>query len=387
MKRIAVTPRPDWQAEMEKIGFDYHSIDGNYWQEDACYVLDEAQVDELERVTEELHQMYLQAAAHVVKTGDYARLAIGDVAAGLIESSFRAQSPSLYGRFDLCYDGKSAPKLYEYNADTPTSLFEASVAQWYWLQAQGGALAGADQFNSIHERLLVEFRALAQGFGADDKLHFAAVTASTEDTITTQYLQDVAIQAGLTTRFLDVGAIGYHAPNQRFVDEQGEMIKHLFKLYPWEWLVTESFGQYIAGSGTQFIEPAYKLLLSNKAILAVLWELFPNHPNLLPAYLEPEKLAQFGADYVQKPFYSREGASITLHAQGQTEQTGGDYGKEGFVYQKAQALPVFTNNQGQVMHTLIGSWIVGHGSAGIGVREDFTAITKDTSLFVPHVLL
>ena len=157
MKRIDVAPRPNWQDEMLRIGFDYHSVDGNYWQEDACYVFSEAQIDEIERVTEELHKMYFAATRHVVQTGDYARLGVNDVAAALIESSFKSQEPTLYGRFDLCYDGTNTPKMYEYNADTPTSLFEGSVAQWYWLQAQSGELGDADQFNSIHERLMVEF--------------------------------------------------------------------------------------------------------------------------------------------------------------------------------------------------------------------------------------
>ena len=49
------------------------------------------------------------------------------------------------------YDGKAPPRLLEYNADTPTALLEASVAQWFWLQ---DCFPTADQFNSIHERLI-----------------------------------------------------------------------------------------------------------------------------------------------------------------------------------------------------------------------------------------
>ncbi|MFC0820126.1 glutathionylspermidine synthase family protein [Moraxella marmotae] len=383
MRRIAVTPRPNWQDEMARIGFDYHSIDGNYWQEDACYVFDERQIDIIEDATNELHQMYLQAVAHVIKTGDYAPLGIGDTAAGLIESSFRSQAVSLYGRFDLCFDGVNPPKLYEYNADTPTSLFEASVAQWYWLQAQHGSLAGADQFNSIHERLLVEFSALKNTIN-QDTLYLTAVSDSVEDFITTRYLQDVAVQAGLRTDYIDIGTIGHRASDGKFTDTQDNVIHHLFKLYPWEWLMNEAFGQYIAAAGTRFIEPAYKLLMSNKALLAVLWQLFPNHPNLLPASLNA---ADITGDVVKKPFFSREGANISLNCDGQNLATDGDYGSEGHIYQAFAPLPKFTNNQGQTVYTVLGSWIVGHGAAGLGIREDNTLITKDTSLFVPHALL
>ncbi|MPX18464.1 glutathionylspermidine synthase [Moraxella catarrhalis] len=383
MKRITVAPRPDWQSEMARIGFNYHSIDGNYWQEDACYVFTESQIDLLEDATNALHHMYVQAVAHVVKTGDYARLGIDDIAAKQIEDSFGRQAPSLYGRFDLCFDGINPPKLYEYNADTPTALFEASVAQWYWLQAQGGILRGADQFNNIHERLLVEFESLKPML-AHDTLYLTAVSDSIEDLTTTQYLQDVAIQAGLQTDYIDIGNIGYRMSDSQFTDLNDNIIRHLFKLYPWEWLLAEEFGQYIASSNIHLIEPAYKLLMSNKALLTILWEMFPNHPNLLAASLNPNDIS---TNVVKKPFFSREGANISLTHANQTLSTHGQYGQEGYVYQESKPLPKFSNNQGQDVFAVIGSWIVGHSAAGIGIREDSTLITKDTSLFVPHAFI
>ena len=383
MKRITVAPRPDWQSEMARIGFNYHSIDGNYWQEDACYVFTESQIDLLEDATNALHHMYVQAVAHVVKTGDYARLGIDDIAAKQIEDSFGRQAPSLYGRFDLCFDGINPPKLYEYNADTPTALFEASVAQWYWLQAQGGILRGADQFNNIHERLLVEFESLKPML-AHDTLYLTAVSDSIEDLTTTQYLQDVAIQAGLQTDYIDIGNIGYRMSDGQFTDLNDNIIHHLFKLYPWEWLLAEEFGQHIASSNIHLIEPAYKLLMSNKALLTVLWEMFPNHPNLLAASLNPNDIS---TNVVKKPFFSREGANISLTHANQTLSTHGQYGQEGYVYQESKPLPKFSNNQGQDVFAVIGSWIIGHSAAGIGIREDSTLITKDTSLFVPHAFI
>lgn len=383
MKRITVAPRPDWQSEMARIGFNYHSIDGNYWQENACYVFTESQIDLLEDVTNALHHMYVQAVAHVVKTGDYARLGIDDITAKQIEDSFGRQAPSLYGRFDLCFDGINPPKLYEYNADTPTALFEASVAQWYWLQAQGGILRGADQFNNIHERLLVEFESLKPML-AHDTLYLTAVSDSIEDLTTTQYLQDVAIQAGLQTDYIDIGNIGYRMSDGQFTDLNDNIIRHLFKLYPWEWLLAEEFGQHIASSNIHLIEPAYKLLMSNKALLAVLWEMFPNHPNLLAASLNPNDIS---TNVVKKPFFSREGANISLTHANQTLSTHGQYGQEGYIYQESKPLPKFSNNQGQDVFAVIGSWIVGHSAAGIGIREDSTLITKDTSLFVPHAFI
>lgn len=380
MRRVAITPRPNWQEQMENIGFKYHSIDGNYWQENAYYLFNEQQIDTLEAATKELHQMYLQAAAEIIKKGDYGRIGIDDFAAKIIEQSFDGQKASLYGRFDLCYDASGVPKLYEYNADTPTSLFEASVVQWYWLQGQYKELGNADQFNSIHEQLLLQFQSIKH-HNSCQAMHFTAVSDSLEDYITTQYLQDVATQAGLQTYYLDIADIGYRSADMNFVDTDGQVIDQIFKLYPWEWLLSEEFGGHILDSQINFIEPAYKMLLSNKAMLAILWEMFPNHPNLLPASLQADSIA----NAVKKPFFSREGANITLKQGDLHLCTGGDYGKEGFVYQAYQPLPKFTNNQGQSVYAVIGSWIIGHSAAGIGIREDYSLITKDTSLFVPHV--
>jgi glutathionylspermidine synthase len=133
-------------------------------------------------------------------------------------------------------------------------------------------------------------------------------------------------------------------------------------------------------ANTCFIEPIWKMLLSNKAILPVLWEMYPDHPNLLPAFFTPQK---FASDYVKKPLLSREGANINIHAATGEVATTGDYGAEGFVYQAYHPLPNFSTN-GEANYMVVGSWIIGDEAAGIGIREDESPITKNTSRFVPH---
>ncbi len=379
MKRCAITPRQDWQASLERLGFSYHSIDGNYWQETAYYAFDDAQIDVLETATQELHAMYLQAIAKIVQVGDYEHLGVTEHQAALIEQSFLAKDPCLYGRFDLSYDGVGAPKLLEYNADTPTALFEASVAQWYWLKERPDLNWRADQFNSIHEQLVLAWQSLSQTHHWQ-KVYFCAVTDSIEDLVTCRYLQDTAIQAGIKTSLLDMTDIGYDGVD--FVDLVGAPMQTVFKLYPWEWLTEEPFGVHLDTTRTQWLEPAWKLLLSNKAMLCVLWQMFEGHPNLLPCYFDETKL---GAYYVKKPFFSREGANISLKNGQSVEYSTGDYGQEGYVYQAVKPLPKFVNTQGQAVYAVIGSWVIEHTPAGIGIREDSSLITKDSSLFVPHV--
>lgn len=380
MRRITTQPNQIWHHDLARMGFEHVSIDPFYWQhhwqDDAYYVFDDGEINTLTKATKELHQMYFSAARHIIKTGDYARLGIDDESAVLIEQSFQPDTPTLYGRFDLCYDGTNTPKLYEYNADTPTLILESGVAQRHWLQTHEN-LGHAKQCNSIYERLMVEFRALK-----GRTLYLTAMSDESEDVMATRHLQDIARQSGLDARFIDISDIGFHETQQAFVDLYDEPIELLFKLYPWEWLLQEEFGQHIANGRTTFIEPAYKLLFSNKAMLAVLWELFPDHPNLLPTYLEA---SQFSGEFIKKPYFSRQGANISLHTHDFSLQTGGNYGTEGFVYQQAQLPPTFTDQHGNIKHAVISSWIIGHGAAGIGIRESHSAITGDDSIFVPHI--
>ena len=123
-----------------------------------------------------------------------------------------------------------------------------------------------------------------------------------------------------------VEEVGWLAKQSCFVDLEGVPIRRWFKLYPWEWLVREPFGKHLLSGGMQVIEPWWKLLLSNKGLLAVLWELFPNHPYLLPAYFDPKPLRN---GYVRKPLLGREGANVEIVTPQQTLRTSGNYGTGG----------------------------------------------------------
>jgi glutathionylspermidine synthase len=378
MRRELLKPRDGWQQQMESLGFRYHSIDGVYWDESRCYRFGSDQIDRLESASAELHQRALDAARHVIEKERYPEFGIAPELVPLIERTFAAFEQgggagfSLFGRMDLSYNGTDAPKLLEYNADTPTACLEASVAQWHWLQA---VHPDADQFNSIHEKLIdawTRLKSLTQG----RRLHFTAVGEddSPEDWGNLEYLRDTAIQAGWDTVALPIDQIGHAGID--FVDQDNQPIECLFKLYPWEWMAHEQFGVHLPTSHVQFIEPAWKMLLSNKALLVVLWELFADHPNLLPAYYDAARL---GTRYARKPKLAREGANVTLVDGSRVEQSDGPYDADDCVFQALAPLPQFGQD-----YVSIGSWLIDGQPAGIGLREDQSAITRNTSRFVPH---
>src|SRR3569833_1891834 len=377
MDRIATERRDNWEETIKARGLKWHTGSTPYWSEDNNNRFTTDEIDSIERATNELHARCLEAVQQVIDEKRYAELQIPEHAVPLIEKSWKDEPPSIYGRFDLAYDGVSPPVMLEYNADTPTSLREASVIQWDWLEAK---FKGADQFNSIHERLVAQWREmtpyLRRAGALGPLVHFASMD-DIEDGMTTAYLAETAVQAGVRAQLLGIGDIGWDPDAREFVGTNNERIDTLFKLYPWEWLIHEAFGEFIPKAKTMFVEPAWKMVLSNKGILAVLWDLFPGHPNLRPAYLD-EPNGMF--EYVKKPLLSREGANVTVHTMKEHLESSGEYGAEGYVFQELVNIP-----QSDGMRPVIGSWVVGQEAAGMGIRESDGWVTGNTSRFVPHL--
>lgn len=385
MQRISCDQRPDWRAQADKAGFDFHTVGGEcYWDERAYYSFTLAEIEnDFEAPTAELDAMCREVVACAI-TDERAmrRLAIPPQYWNWIARSWKQSQPSLYGRFDLSFDGTGAAKLLEYNADTPTTLFETGVFQWSWLEQaieRNFLPAGADQFNSLHDRLIMGLKDIGKG----RRLHLTAMMGSQEDAGNIAYLAECAHQAGLPTKILSIEQIG-KAKAGGFVDNDARAIELLFKLYPWEWMMRETFGASLTGSTTQFIEPPWKVILSNKGILPLLWQMFPNHPNLLPAYFDDDpQAAALGASYVRKPLYSREGANVERVVDGRPlDKREGPYGAEGYVRQALTRLPEFDGS-----YAVIGSWMVAGAACGLSIREDTSPITRDTSRFVPHAIV
>lgn len=368
MKRIETTARPDFGKRLESQGLSFHSWD-NYWNEKAYYEFTLAQVEEIETATNDLHQMCLRAIDVIIETGRLTQLGIPEAFHDAIADSWRRRDFSIYGRFDLAYDGINPPKMLEYNADTPTSLLESAVCQWYWLEDKFPDL---DQFNSVHERLVERWKALP----GTEPVYVACVADNEEDWVCATYLMDTIKQAGREPKFITVEDIGWNEGMGYFVDLDDQPIHYLFKLYPWEFMMREDFGVKVLSTKTQFVEPLWKAVLSCKGLLPILWELFPDHPNLLPATFEEGVLTS----YAKKPLYSREGANIVLVKDGDIiAKDEGPYGSEGHIYQQLVDMPTFDGK-----YPVIGSWVVNGESAGMCIREDVKAITTNMSNFIPH---
>jgi glutathionylspermidine synthase len=405
MRRHTIAPRDHWQKSVERVGLTYHTLDDGspYWDESAYWEFSAAEIDRLEAATAEIQRLALAAGDAILdaKSDWLSRMHIPAVAVERIRETWVSEPPALYGRLDLAYDGRSI-KLLEYNADTPTCLVEAAVAQWYWLEER---FPQADQFNSLHEKLVAKWKDLVPYVA--EPVYFAH-DGGEEDAMTIAYLRDTAQQAGIKSTAIAMRDVGWEeakkhllgaATPSRFVDLAGHPMQSVFKLYPWEWLLNDAFGEHaiatmdsteqkpIAGK-VQWIEPIWKMLWSNKALLAVLWELNPNHELLLPAYLDGPRSMQ---NYVRKPLVGREGAGVTVFRNWAESEYATDKGAgvnaldakaaDGhFVYQQMAPMA-----EADGKTAVFGSWLIDGEPAGMGIRESDGLVTNNFSRFVPHL--
>jgi glutathionylspermidine synthase len=375
MQRRSATPRSNWERQVESVGLTFHTLpDGRpYWNESAYYEFTSQEINSLEAATQELDRMCVQAVEHIIAENRFTELQVPPQYIDFIKQSWEHDEITIYGRFDFLFDGSGPPKLLEFNADTPTALIEAAVIQWQWLEQLH---PNDNQFNSIHERLIEAWQRYRQEAGVQGPVHFCCMQGQDEDELTLGYMIDVAQQAGISAAPIPVEQIGWDAARKQFVDLRNQPINHIFKLYPWEWIFAEKFGQYVPGSSAKWLEPAWKVLLSGKGLLPILWELYPDHPYLLRASWQTLDVVQ-----VRKPARGREGANVSiLDGDIVVAKTEGTYDEGLWVYQEFQPPARFDGNT-----AIIGSWLVNGYACGIGVREDDGLVTQNTSRFVPHL--
>ena len=366
MQRKQTTPRTDYKNRLKAVGFEFGD---QYWSEGHYYVFSKQEIEAIELASKECYKMYIEAVQYMID--NYLFKHVPPYIVSTIVDSWNSDEPSVYGRFDFAMIN-GVPKLLEFNADTPTSLFEASVIQWFWKLE---AFPTNDQYNNIHDMLIASWKEIHERWNSP-VYHFAVLKDNLEDYTTVAYLCSTAVDAGLTCKIIDIAELNFE--NNSFYDSDDLHIDFLFKLYPYEWLFKEDTFGNLSQNNTTFIEPFWKALMSNKYVLKVLYDLFPNSPYLLKTMDEPKDMI----NYCKKPIFSREGANVLLVKDQKTlEETQGEYGSEGYVYQELVEI-----ESHQSFYPIIGSWIIGGEPCGMGIRESKSRITDNFSYFIPHII-
>ena len=366
MHRSSVKIRPDWKDKVEADGFSYHTMyDSPYWDESVAYVMEGDEVEELIQATEKIESMCREAVDRIVK--DPELLDLMDVPQDcwhIVKDSWDRKDRPFLGRMDFVVSDKSL-KLVEYNSDTPVSILESGLIQRNWW-AEVGAPYG--QFNSLDANIRKFFE------GSSGKIFFACNTESEEDRGNVEYLMSL-VGDNVLPKIVDLSDIGIDE-QALFVDGKGTIMEKIYKLFPWEEMVRSEYADILTNA--EWMEPPWRMLVSNKAILPILWEMFEGDENLIPSFFE----APEDGNFIAKPYFSGEGSNIKVFKNGDPvlETEGDDYDGR-YIFQRFVESSRFDGK-----YPTVGSWTVAGVPSGVGIREDDGPITGKMCRFIPHVV-
>lgn len=412
MKRLTINPVPrDIIAENHEDGMFYDD-DRDYWQEDIIYALSLSEEMKLREATLDVHAMMLNAVAHILSTPRLREATgLSEHALHLAEQSFVRQEPSMYGRLDFIQDDKGDWRFMEYNADTPTGMIESVLIQHRFLKNNN-----QESIHHVFDALVERLTWLRERTGEDRPvLHLAALDESEmidpetgdvyysdpnmgEDINNARVVGRAAREAGWDT--VEVLMNELYVDDNKLYDPDGQQIHHIYKIYPWEDLSEDANenGELLVtdelyDSVTSWLEPAWKMIASNKVLLVALWELYPNHPNLIYSSMTRGDLF----NYVKKPIFGREGDGITIYAPSFNIKESYTEGRitpitrdEDYIYQEFIDTPSFDGNT-----TMIGSWVVGQElpdnphavmSSGFALRESNYRVTNGSARFASTII-
>jgi len=385
-----ITPIDD--RTLEQFGFGWHTdSDQSKYIADELVVVSDREAEAYYEAVNKLYDMYAAAAQHVIDNNLFFDLGIPFNLIDVIKKSWENDVHwHLYGRFDLAGGIDGAPiKLIEFNADTPTSLFETAILQWALLKHNG--MDEERQFNNIYEAISDNFRRLVTLF--DDpaefekhydgwKILFSSISGNLEEEQTVRLLQQMAIDAGFETGFEPLGGVKFD--DEGIYDSAEEPYEYWFKLYPWEEIAIEEpelatqLTTIMQNQKAIILNPAYTLLFQSKGMMKILCDLFPDSPYLLKTSFEPLK----GIQQVEKRMFGREGANVKIMdvSGNVTESNEGPYGNFKPIYQEYVEFPKDSNG-----HSYQAGVFFAYEACGLGFRRG-GKILGNMSKFVGHLL-
>ena len=377
---------------LESLGFVWHTDrDETSYISDELIVISEDEAEAYYEATNTLYDMYVEAAEHVVENNLFHEIGIPFNLVEAIKESWENDVHwHLYGRFDLAggVDGKPI-KLLEFNADTPTALFETAIIQWAMLKKND--LEEESQFNALYESLVNNFKRLVtleEDVSTFEERYdgwnflFTSVKGNSEEENTVRLLQHIASEAGFETEFAYIDDIEFSQEDG--ITYQDKNYELWFKLIPWEDIALEEsdlamlLTNIIKNQKAIIFNPAYTLLFQSKGLLKILWDLYPNHPLLLESSFEPLQ----GKKQVKKPVFGREGGSVSIldEEANDIESVEGDYDSHKMVYQAYTELP--TDLQGLSYQAGV---FYAYEACGLGFRKG-GKILDNMSKFVGHIV-
>lgn len=385
--------KPLSKEYLESIGLFWHTdSDKTDYISDEILNITQEEANSYYEATNELYEMFVKSAEYVIQNNLFHELNIPYNLVDAIKISWENEANwHLYGRFDFAGGINNIPiKLIEFNADTPTSLYETAIIQWAMLKQNG--FDEDMQFNSLHESLIANFKRLItleesvedfQKYYDGYKILFSSIRGNVEEENTVRFMQHLASEAGFKTDFAYIDEVGFSDELGIFKNE--ENFEYWFKLIPWETIAIDegelalTLTSIIQNKKAIILNPPYTLLFQSKGIMKILWDLFPNHPLLLQSQYEPIA----NKKYVAKPFFGREGANVQIVDENgkMVCKNGGEYANFKTLYQE---FATFAQDENQTNYQA-GVFFAYEG-CGLGFRKG-GLILDNMSKFVGHRII
>jgi len=385
--------KPLTKEYLESIGFSWHTdIDDTAYISNEIVEVSQTQAQNYYDATNELYDMFCEAGQYVIDNNLFHELDIPFNLVELIKQSWEDDVHwHLYGRFDLAGGIDDKPiKLIEFNADTPTSLFETAIIQWAMLKYNG--YDEVNQFNSLYEALKDNFKRFVtldndiENFDEyyeklNWKILFTSVEGNDEEEHTVKLLQHIASEAGYETDFAYMDKVEFSDDG---ISTNDKIFEFWFKLIPWEDIAIDEgelaviLTDIIKNKKAIVFNPAYTLLFQSKGMLKILWDMYPNHPLLLQTSFEPLE----NTKQVEKMCFGREGANVAIvNADNSLDiKTDGLYGNFKPIYQ--EYVEFSKDKDGSFYQAGV---FYAYEACGLGFRKG-GKILDNMSKFVGHIV-
>ncbi|WP_058913151.1 bifunctional glutathionylspermidine amidase/synthase [Entomohabitans teleogrylli] len=365
------------------------------------FTITESAEQELIKATNELHLMYLHATDKVMKDDNL--LTLFDIPKILwprLRLSWqRRRHHMITGRMDFCMDERGL-KVYEYNADSASCHTEAGLILEEWTR-QGYRGTG----HNPAEDLLNELAGAWKHSRARPFVHIMQDN-DIEENYHSRFMQRALAEAGFESKILyGLAELRWDATGQ-LIDGDGRLVNCVWKTWAWETAIEQirevSEAEYAAvpirtghpenevrlidvllRPEVLVFEPLWTVIPGNKAILPILWSLFPHHRYLLDTDFEVnDELIKTG--YAVKPIAGRCGSNIDLisHHEELLDKTSGKFADQKNIYQQLWCLPRVAGKYIQVC-----TFTVGGNYGGACLRGDDSLVIKKESDIEPMIVL
>lgn len=385
--------KPVSSRTIRKLGLNYFTAPGMDYIINELMAVRPNEIQDYKNAANELYRMYEQAAQHVIDNQMWNLAGIPENAIDIIKYTWenRDRHIHLYGRFDLSgiVNGKTA-KLIEFNADTATILPESVIIQREQLLAN--KMDASRQFNNTFKFIRERLQSLldrSPEAGYNNLL--VSTLGHEEDAINADIIAQAGERAGMQTYFAELKDVVFSPDDGIFLQvkrDEYQPIDYWFKLVPWEVIAFEEkdlmdiLTEIVLNEKAIIMNPAYVMLFQSKAMLKILWDLFPNHKHLLRASFDEMDFRK-KESYVEKTIYGREGLNISVYDEyGSTkERNDGEFGQYPNVYQSYEELPMDIDGD----FYQAGIYYSGEAS-GLSFRRRDGYIVDEDSEFIGHYI-